>query len=109
MEPIDEAEEMEWEPSMLPDASSESNLDCSSAKIFPPADHAGQVFVVPDTNVFLSSLICIKDIMEKGTLLSTNSFSIFVLFNRLASFSCLFQNPITISKSRTWSCRNWIN
>lgn len=57
---IDEDDQMDWESCGTIDG----NVGC--AKISPSTNQPDQVFVVPDTNIFLSSLICIKDIIAKG-------------------------------------------
>lgn len=76
---IDEDEQMEWEPC----AAIKPDTGCSGMT----SNQADQVFVVPDTNIFLSSLICIKDVIAKGifTALSLPVFKVpfcFRYFNR---------------------------
>lgn len=84
---VNEDEKMDWEPSLIDQPSTEH----SSAKLNPAEDQTGKVFVVPDTNIFLSSLVCVKDIIAKGTFLMQN----FDRWNRfyLIYFSVLVSEP----------------
>lgn len=56
-------EEMDWQPASLSESLIASKNECPSANI---AGNDDRAVIVPDTNIFLSSLICIKDIIAKG-------------------------------------------
>lgn len=65
-----EDEAMDWEP--LTDSSNA----VQSADPCP----VNRVFVVPDTNIFLSSLVCVKDAIERG------EFQTMILYRNLSRF-----------------------